>query len=324
VGREGVLRVRGTAVMTHLRRATSLGNVSLATSVEQPAVPREQRRARIHFPKMPLLLALALTQPTPLWKLPSAKPEMLGSAMAWLAQFPPGRERTVAASRLLLGTPYQTNPLGEGTGREPGPRLRFDRVDCLTFVEEAMALGQAESASALLPRLDDLRYAGAPSYDQRNHFMMSQWVPGNEAKGYLKDLTRELAPKAGSEDEDVTEVDWNHRQGSRRIALPPNRIPIGHWSLPILSPAQTLEAAEDIPEGTLLLVVRAPRAGVIDRVTHLGLVVHSGGRTWLRHASTVYQRVVDEPLDHFVARNVRYQHPPVVGFSLLSITVPKR
>jgi Protein of unknown function (DUF1460) len=242
--------------------------------------------------------------------------------MAWLAQFPAGRERTVAASRLMLGTPYETDPLGEGRGPSAHPRIRFDVVDCLTFVEEAIALGQADSAAGVLPTLDRVRYAGAPRYDQRNHFMMSQWVPGNEGKGYLRDLTRELVPDAAAADQEVTEQTWAHRQGSRHIALPPDRVPLGHWSLPIATAEQLLPLADRIPEGTLLLVVRVPQPDHVDRVTHLGLLVHCGSKVCLRHASTVYQRAIDEPLDHFLARNTRYQNPPVAGFTLLQIEVP--
>lgn len=271
-----------------------------------------------------LALLFGLAQPAALWKLSSAKPEMLTPVMAWLVQFPPGRDRTVAASRLMLGTPYETDPLGEGSGKSPRPRIRFDRVDCQTFVEEAIALGQADSAAGLLPRLDDVRYAGAPSYEERNHFMMSEWVPSNVAKGYLKDLTRELVPEAVAAEQEVTPATWSNRKGSRRIDLPPDHVPVGRWSLPIASADQLLRVANGIPEGTVLLVVRVPQPNHVDRVTHLGLVVHSGGRPYLRHASTVTQRVFDEPLDHFIARNARYQHPPVAGFTLLQIEVPNR
>ena len=67
-----------------------------------------------------------------------------------------------------------------------------------------------------------------------------------------------------------------------------------------------------------MLVVRADRPRFPDRVTHLGFVVQSGGHTFFRHASDVFERVVDEPIERFVARNRRYVYP-VSGVSLLSI-----
>jgi hypothetical protein len=86
-------------------------------------------------------------------------------------------------------------------------------VDCLTFVEESIALGQANGEAGVLPMLDSVRYSGAPIYAERNHFMMSEWVPNNVRKGYLKDLTKDLLPSSGSADQEVTGEIWAHRKG---------------------------------------------------------------------------------------------------------------
>jgi hypothetical protein len=265
----------------------------------------------------PLLLASLAATPAPLWKLPNGAPPPR-ETFAWLQRQPRGRLRTLAASALFLGTPYGIAPLGEG---EPGraPRLRFDEVDCQTFVEEAIALGEAERPEDLLATLDDLRYSGPPSFADRNHFMMSQWVPRNVAKGYLRDLTRSIAgPLTEVARKRLTPESWERRRGSRDIKLPPDRVPLGRWALPIVPLAHLEEIAEKIPDGTLLLIVRADRPAWPDRVTHLGLLVRHGRIPFLRHASNVFHRVRDEPLDHFVARNARYAWP-VVGFSLLGI-----
>ncbi len=263
-------------------------------------------------------LALASPRPSPLWKLPAGTAAPPPGTFAWLARFPPGRQRALAASSLMLETPYAEGPLGEGAGQDPDPRIRFDAVDCQTFVEEAIALGEAPSAAELLPVLDDVRYGGSPSYAERDHFMMSQWVPRNETKGYLQDATRALAgPLAQVERKRITAKSWAARKSP--IDLPPGLVPVGSWSLPVVPLAKLLELAPRIPDGTLLLVVRADRASYPERVTHLGFLVHHQGVPFLRHASTVFHRVVDEPLDHFVARNSRYDWWPVVGMSLLGV-----
>ena len=86
-----------------------------------------------------------------------------------------------------------------------------------------------------------------------------------------------------------------------------------------LTPLDSLLAhASEIPSGTLLLVVRADRPSFPDRVTHLGFVVQRDGHTYFRHASDVFGRVVDEPIERFVARNRRYAYQ-VSGVSLLPI-----
>ena len=267
----------------------------------------------------PLVLASLAAAPAPLWKLPRGAAGPGPETFAWLQTKPRGRRRTLAASALFLDTPYGVGPLGEGN---PGgaPRVRFDEVDCQTFVEEAIALGEARRPADLLSTLDDLRYGGGPSFADRNHFMMSEWVPRNLAKGYLRDLTRALGgPLVEVAQKRITPSSWAHRRGSREIELPPDRVPVGRWALPVIPLDRILEIAPKIPDGTLLLIVRADRPSWPDRVTHLGFLVRHGGEPYLRHASNVFHRVHDEPLDHFVARNARYDWWPVTGFSLLEI-----
>ncbi len=241
--------------------------------------------------------------------------------LAKLGDTSPGPERTVRASELLLGRPYKLHPLGEGFGRDPKPRWRLDAFDCQTFVETALALGEAHTVPEARAALDDIRYAGAPSFAQRNHFMMSQWVPSNQAKGYLgppgrSELPAELSAELVAE-KDITAASWRNRS-TVDIVLPHDRVPLGRFSLPLTSLDALLAHAADIPSGTLLLVVRADRPRFPDRVTHLGFVVQRGGHTFFRHASDVFERVVDEPIERFVARNRRYAYQ-VSGVSLLSI-----
>ncbi len=260
-----------------------------------------------------LALVPALPRPPPLWKEPPGP-----AAFAWLARHPPGRARALAASSLMLDTPYVEHPLGEGAGRDPLPRLRFDAVDCQTFVEEAIALGEAGNPAELPRVLDDVRYGASPTYEQRDHFMTSQWVPRNEAKGYVRDATRAYGGAVAElVHERITQARWSRQKTA--IELPPALVPLGDWILPVVPLAKILDLAPKIPDGTVLLIVRADRPTFPERVSHLGFLVHHQGVPYLRHASTVFHRVVDEPLDHFVARNSRYDWWPVVGMSLLEI-----
>lgn len=230
-----------------------------------------------------------------------------------LAEAPRGPERVVRASELLLGTPYEKHPLGEGAGPDSKPRFRLDAFDCQTFVETALALGEADGAAQAHAILDDIRYTGAPSFTERNHYMMSQWVPSNLSKGYLALPPGEL-PLA---EKVITEKSWKAR-AVKNIELPRDRVPIGRFTLP-LTDLDALEAhAAEIPSGTVMLIVREDKPGNPDRVTHLGFVIEKGKATLYRHASDVFKRVVDEPIAHFVARNRRYEYK-VSGVSLLEL-----
>jgi hypothetical protein len=249
--------------------------------------------------------------------LAAVPPPALDKTLSDLASVPAGPERTLAASAMLLGTPYEKEPLGEGQAPHPRPRLRLDFMDCQTFVETAMALGQADDEAELRAALDDLRYGGAPEYAQRNHFMMSQWVPRNAARGYLKEVTRALFPDAQTATKTVTAQSWENRW-PKQIQLPKDQVPVGEHQLDYVTLKELASNVGRVPSGTLLLWVRAEAPHYPDRVTHLGFLVRQGNKVLLRHESDVYHRAVDEAFDHFVARNSRYEWK-VLGASLFEI-----
>ena len=55
----------------------------------------------------------------------------------------PLAERIDAISEAMLERPYIADPLGEGEGTDADPLVRYDAFDCLTFVEEVLALSLA-------------------------------------------------------------------------------------------------------------------------------------------------------------------------------------
>jgi len=88
-------------------------------------------------------------------------------------------ERVIADS---LGTPYHDGPLGEGPGApyDPDPIIDLSRVDCVTFVEQSVALANAPSLAQATKVLQDYRYKdGQVDFLHRNHFMLVDWVPNN-------------------------------------------------------------------------------------------------------------------------------------------------
>src|SRR5216684_3472016 len=76
----------------------------------------------------------------------------------------PLRERLLQVSEKFLGTPYAPSPLGESQGKDADPLIRFDAVDCLTFVEETLAISFAIEPREVEAILIDLRYAEEVAY----------------------------------------------------------------------------------------------------------------------------------------------------------------
>ena len=70
------------------------------------------------------------------------------------------------------------------------PYINLKNYDCLSFVETILALSLSRNADEIDLILKGLRYDGDVDYKNRNHFMISQWIPNAIEKGYLKDITK--------------------------------------------------------------------------------------------------------------------------------------
>jgi len=243
-----------------------------------------------------------------------------------LSTAPAGGPRAAAATRPLLGVPYTLSPLGEGAGRDPDPRFRLDAFDCMTLVETAAALGSSSSLGEARVALDDVRYSGPPAYAARNHEVLSQWIPANLAKGWISDATSGLAgvtvrPAA----KEYTATSWDAvRAAGRAIpGLPRSRLPLGRFVMPAVSPEDAPLAARQVPEGTIVFVLRADSPERATRVTHAGLVVRGArGEPLVRHATSTkgVERVIEEPVERFVRRQEQaYPRWPLEGLSFYAI-----
>lgn len=234
----------------------------------------------------------------------------------------PLSERLLRVSERFLNTPYVVSPLGEGSGVDPDPPFRVDAVDCLTFVEQTLALSLARRDEEVEPLLERIRYANAPLYEDRNHLMEAQWLPNNLRKGFLADVTRRYGGGDVTRVEKVlTAATWQSKS-SVELRLPPERQVRGTFSLDVIPLERALEHARKVPSGTILVVVREERPYKVTRVTHLGFIVRKGKRTFLRHAARAYARVVDEELSTFLARHARYAKWKVTGVSFFEPRVP--
>ena len=65
-------------------------------------------------------------------------------------------QRMSEISEAFIGIPYVLDPMGESVGIDVDPIIRYDAFDCLTYVEEVLALSLSfspESASMLRQQL---------------------------------------------------------------------------------------------------------------------------------------------------------------------------
>ena len=234
--------------------------------------------------------------------------------LALKAEPMPGRLAT--ASARFLGTRYVLSPLGEGEGHDADPLLRLDAVDCVTMVEEAMALSLAPDDSQLVPTLNRIRYASEPAWSSRNHIMEAQWLPQNLAKGLVKDVTRALGGEATRRVTKTLSAKTWSQKSARGLALEPSQRPMGEFALDIIPAKQALAALAKAPSGLIVVVVRADKPSLVTRVSHVGVLVQGKDGPMLRHASRTYKRVVDEPFSHYLTRNLDFASWTIEGFAL--------
>lgn len=235
--------------------------------------------------------------------------------MVQLKTLPTLRERVLAATDRFVGTPYAVSPLGEGAGRDADPLVRFDAVDCLTMVEEAIALSTSEP-DGLVERLSALRYAGPPSWENRLHVMEAQWLPENLRRGLLRDVTATYGgPQTKRVKKVLTPATWKEKGGAA-LGLPADKQPVGTFEFDLIPASLAAGALQQAPAGLLVVVVRADRPHLVTRISHVGVLVQSKQGPMLRHASRSFKRVVDEPLSRYLGRNLDFGQWTIEGLSL--------
>ncbi len=246
----------------------------------------------------------------------------LAEAQASLSGLPLSA-RLEATSAGFLGTPYVLSPLGEGEGPDPDPLERFDAVDCVTYVEEAMALALAPTPGRVLPTLTQLRYgSGEPAWAARNHVMEAQWLPENLRKGYVVDVTRKWGGEVVRTVQKKLDAQTWRQKSAQALALPPEAQPQGTYALDIVPAADALEVLSRAPSMLMVVVVRADKASLVTRVSHVGFLEQGPKGPLLRHASRSFGKVVDEPLARFLARNLKHGAWTIEGLALYEVREP--
>lgn len=190
-------------------------------------------------------------------------------------------------SGALRGTRYLGSTLIGDPQRPEQFVVRDDGFDCVTFCETVLAAARAGNRDRFESVLKTIRYHdGVVSWRERNHYFF-QWGQHNVENQVCKPIDM-----AGSIEIEKN-VYWHRALGRRRFAIRviPSAVFLGN---------KTLLANGDI-------VGFITRRSNLDYF-HVGFVaMGSGGNLMLRHASQSKRRVLDEPMDRFVAVNrVRY------------------
>ncbi len=169
-------------------------------------------------------------------------------------------ERIKRLCSMALGTPYQPQPW------EGSSTFHLQSMDCLTFVEEIMALALAPDRGALLPTLRRLRFKnGEVGPFTRNHFITADWLPNNST--FLEDIT----PLLGGSDTRFIEKYINKKEFFRKRGLTWDGEPTTYIKSAYLPRSMLPSLLPSFPPLTIVAVVKE-RPDVV--ITHLGFGLH--------------------------------------------------
>lgn len=212
-----------------------------------------------------------------------------------------------------LGTPYHDGPLGEGPGapHDSDPLVDLTRVDCVTYVEQCLALAAGLNYTDSVAKLQQIRYAGGEvDFATRNHFMVADWVAENR---WCVDVTGKLGVPVETLNRRISKRDFFKRVKAPELGA---GIPDRDVQVHVVPSHEAKEAATRITKPSVIVFV-----GKIDWLfaLHCGIYLPDaagGGR--LYHASSASEAVVAVDLAEYVAsQSKRY-----VGFSVYEITTP--
>lgn len=257
-----------------------------------------------------LVCILAAITGAPLYQMSEGQVDaFLGETQARGLSFP---QRLEAIARAFVGTPYKDGPLGEGSdGKyDKDPLMDLSCADCVTFVEQVIALAVSKTHKEAFQQLQRIRYKdGRIDFETRNHFMVADWVVNNP---WCHDVTRDLGVP-------VTEVT---RTISKRAFFPKVNAPeLGQnttdreMTAACVPLEHVAAAVGQLPGPSLILLI-----GKVDWLfaVHSGLFLRdANGKAHFFHASSKTGKVIDDNLAAYLAGSTRH-----LGFSAYRIEEP--
>lgn len=244
-----------------------------------------------------VLLVFALA--APLWEMaPTEVNDFLERIRAEHDTFD---ARLTAIALDSIGTPYAGGPLGEGPeGKyDTDPLMDLSRVDCVTFMEQAIALAAAATYDEAFTLLQRIRYKdGQVDFLRRNHFMVADWLANNP---WCKDVSQELGVPTVALTRTISKKDFFPKVDAPDLG---QDIADEEITIHYIGREHVAQAVKNAPLPAMVLLV-----GKIDWlfILHTGLLVEDedGGDPAFIHASTT-GTVVEEALPEYLSRIDRH------------------
>jgi hypothetical protein len=194
-------------------------------------------------------------------------------------------------SRLFLGTAYRESTLIGNMVIPEVLAVNLDGVDCFTFIDYVEAMRLSKSFAGFMDNLKKVRYkSGVVSFENRNHFF-ADWKEFNS--GLVHDITEEVG---GLKDRKILKILNRKEDGSSFL---PGIAPVEREISCIPSPAIDGRILDKIMTGDYIGIY-SHTAGL--DVSHVGIFIREGGKSYLRHASSQpeFGKVIDQDFREYI------------------------
>lgn len=268
-----------------------------------------------------------------------AKPPLFDSSILKLGF----EDRVVKTADIFLNREVSLDPLGEGFGLDPDPLISTTKFDCTTFVEVVLAISLSKNEGQVIQNLNKIRYKdGKVSYYNRNHFMVSDWIPENIKTGLLSpDLMHNVFPKEALKRgrRRLNKTTWFfHRvidlldkmgKGPKEIILALEEVPESNgrkeeadFLLASYFRENTDEMDTMLPKVSVIMFIRN-MPNIPTLVTHMGLLVKEDAKLYLYHAPRRRPWRVSKELLEDYFKEMDQHRAPIQGLLLYKINSPK-
>ncbi len=210
-------------------------------------------------------------------------------------------ERVNFFSGELKNKPYFLGPMGEGLSIYPSykQRVNFAEMDCLTYMEHALALAYSKNYDDFFNILQGIRYKnGVIDYNMRNHFLIADWTANNKfdfvaEPANFEIFAKEINKKKFFKDSSIT---------NPKISI--QFLPKGK----AIAYADTAKFAKDTIFGVAIL---SDLPGL--DAAHTGFVVNGKKGLMFRHASQLKGKVIEQSLSEFL-KTTKIKTPGIAFF----------
>ncbi len=194
-------------------------------------------------------------------------------------------DRISFLSENFLGTPYAERTLGGGNGIKEELTIDFSGMDCFTYIDYVESLRLSKNFEQFKTKLTQTRYKNnSVKWKTRKHFF-SDWASGK--KPNVQDMTKQVG---GDTTVTVTKLLNRKKDGSFWLS-----------GIGVENREITYIPSEKLSHKVLNRIKTGDYLGIYTElsgldVTHAGLAIKKDSEIYLRHASSVHKKVVDDPL----------------------------